>query len=208
MSNTSEIHRRRGAGEVREARILGFESFSDVQLLRSCGICNFNIDLIAGLSGQTRESWDHSLDWVERLEAPHVSVYMLEVDEDSRLGLEILGQGSRYGAGDVPDDELTVTLYERAVAGAEFTPINEGLAGYFGTDRGLLVVQVGPQTPAARAGLLSGDVITRVNGQVVDEVNDFRRAVGRAGNETLKVEILRKGKARTLEFQPRIRREP
>jgi S1-C subfamily serine protease len=94
------------------------------------------------------------------------------------------------------------------VAGAEFTPINEGLAGYFGTDRGLLVVQVGPETPAARAGLLSGDVITRVDGQIVDEVSDFRRAVSRAGNETLKVEILRKGKARTLEFQPRVRREP
>jgi predicted metalloprotease with PDZ domain len=94
------------------------------------------------------------------------------------------------------------------VAGAEFTPINEGLSSYFGTDRGLLVVRVGPQTPAARAGLVSGDVITRVNGQIVDEVNDFRQAVSRAGNETLKVEILRKGKTRTLEFQPRTRRQP
>ena len=97
-------------------------------------------------------------------------------------------------------------LAERAVAGAEFTPINEGLSGYFGTDRGLLVVKVGPQTPAARAGLLAGDVITRVDGQAVDEVIDLRRAVTRAGNETMKLEILRKGKARTLEFQPRVRR--
>ena len=97
-------------------------------------------------------------------------------------------------------------LAERAVAGAEFTPINDGLAGYFGTDRGLLVVKVGPQTPAARAGLISGDVITRVDGQYVDEVIDFRRAITRAGNETLKLEILRKGKKQTVEFQPRTRR--
>ena len=40
---------------------------------------------------------------------------MLEVDEDSRLGLEILATGSRYGAGERPTDELTVELYERAV---------------------------------------------------------------------------------------------
>jgi predicted metalloprotease with PDZ domain len=98
------------------------------------------------------------------------------------------------------------SIAERAVAGAEFTPINEGLAGYFGTDRGLLVVKVGPQTPAARAGLVAGDVITKVDGQVIDEVIELRRAVTRAGNETLKLEILRKGKARTLEFQPRVRR--
>jgi oxygen-independent coproporphyrinogen-3 oxidase len=37
------------------------------------------------------------------------------VDEDSRLGLEILGSGSRYGAADRPSDELTVELYEHAV---------------------------------------------------------------------------------------------
>ena len=109
-----------------------------------------------------------------------------------------------------PDFDMTMprfeALAERAVAGAEFTPINEGLSGYFGTDRGLLVVKVGPQTPAARAGLLAGDVITKVDGQVIDEVIELRRAVTRAGNETLKLEILRKGKARTLEFQPRVRR--
>ncbi len=57
-----------------------------------------NIDLIAGLSGQTEASWRESLDWIERLDAPHVSVYMLEVDEDSRLGSEMLLGGNRYGA--------------------------------------------------------------------------------------------------------------
>ena len=49
------------------------------------GIGNINIDLIAGLPCQTREWWE-SLDWVDRSEPPHVSVYMLEVDDDSRLG--------------------------------------------------------------------------------------------------------------------------
>ncbi len=42
---------------------------------------------------------------------PHVSVYMLEVDEDSRLGTELLAGGSRYHAHFVPDDDLTADLY-------------------------------------------------------------------------------------------------
>ncbi len=87
----------------------------EVAELRAAGIENINIDLIAGLAYQTEASWRESLDWVERLDPPHVSVYMLEVDEDSRLGLEILGQGSRYGARHVPNDDLAADLYEIAV---------------------------------------------------------------------------------------------
>jgi oxygen-independent coproporphyrinogen-3 oxidase len=87
----------------------------EIAILRDCGIDNFNIDLIAGLPGQTAESWKLSLDWVERLDAPHVSVYMLEVDEDSRLGAEILTFGKRYGASEVPSDDHIADFYESAV---------------------------------------------------------------------------------------------
>ena len=82
-------------------------------LLRNAGIDNINLDLIAGLPGQTHASWQTSLDWIELLNAPHVSVYMLEVDEDSNLGSEILRGGGRYGANDVPTDELIARVRER-----------------------------------------------------------------------------------------------
>jgi oxygen-independent coproporphyrinogen III oxidase len=88
----------------------------EVALLREHGVDNINIDLIAGLSGQTVSSWSESLDCIERLRPPHVSVYMLEVDEDSRLGNEILLNGKRYGAPEIPSDDLTAALYETAVA--------------------------------------------------------------------------------------------
>jgi coproporphyrinogen III oxidase-like Fe-S oxidoreductase len=88
----------------------------EVALLRNGGIANINIDLIAGLAGQTRESWSESLDWIERLATPHASVYMFELDEDSRLGREILQGGTRYGAREVPPDDLTAELYETTVA--------------------------------------------------------------------------------------------
>jgi oxygen-independent coproporphyrinogen-3 oxidase len=48
------------------------------------------------------------------LGVPHVSVYMLEVDEDSRLGRELIAGGTKYHAHFVPDDELTADLYEVA----------------------------------------------------------------------------------------------
>jgi oxygen-independent coproporphyrinogen-3 oxidase len=91
----------------------------DLHILRRAGIRDANIDLIAGLPGQTEPAWQESLDWVERLNVGHVSVYMLEVDEESRLGRELMGGGDRYGAGAVPDDEIVVQLYEAAVSRLE-----------------------------------------------------------------------------------------
>jgi oxygen-independent coproporphyrinogen-3 oxidase len=87
----------------------------EIAVLRSTGIPNFNVDLIAGLPGQTDASWAESLEWIERLQPPHVSVYMLEVDEDSRLGAEVLGLGKRYGAAEVPSDDQIAEFYEIAV---------------------------------------------------------------------------------------------
>ena len=106
--NTRELAR---TGRKHTAEIVEHE----VGVLRAAGIGNFNIDLIAGLPGQTLESWNNSLEWVVSLNAPHVSVYMLEVDEDSRLGAEVMAFGKRYGAPDIPSDDLIADFYEIAV---------------------------------------------------------------------------------------------
>jgi oxygen-independent coproporphyrinogen-3 oxidase len=87
----------------------------EMAVLRDAGIRNINLDLIAGLSGQTDASWHESLDWIERLQPEHVSVYMLEIDEDSRLGKELLLGGARYGAADTPGEDQTAAFYEYAV---------------------------------------------------------------------------------------------
>jgi len=87
----------------------------EMEMLREAGITNCNLDLIAGLACQTRTSWRESLDWIERLAPAHVSVYMLEVDEDSRLGKEMLLGGVRYGAADTPSEDEVAEFYETAV---------------------------------------------------------------------------------------------
>ncbi len=88
---------------------------SDVNVLREAGIDSINVDLIVGLPGQTRRSWSESLDRLEKCSVPHASIYMLEIDEDSRLGSEILAKGVRYGAAEVPSEDEVAEFYEIAV---------------------------------------------------------------------------------------------
>jgi len=83
----------------------------EISRLRAAGIANINIDLIAGLPHQTAESWEFSLAETIATGTPHVSVYMLEVDEDSRLGRELLAGGTRYHAHFVPEEEAVADFY-------------------------------------------------------------------------------------------------
>jgi oxygen-independent coproporphyrinogen-3 oxidase len=86
----------------------------DIARLRRAEISNINVDLIAGLPHQTMASWLASVDEAIRTGTPHVSVYMLEVDEDSRLGSELIAGGTKYHAHFVPDEDLTADMYEAA----------------------------------------------------------------------------------------------
>jgi oxygen-independent coproporphyrinogen-3 oxidase len=87
----------------------------DLRRLRGAGIANLNVDLIAGLAGQTSASWEESLSVLVDSGVPHASVYMLEVDEDSRLGREMLSGGARYYAELVPTDDAIAEMYTRAI---------------------------------------------------------------------------------------------
>jgi oxygen-independent coproporphyrinogen III oxidase len=111
---------------------IGVQSFSDAELaasgrmhrradiyravpiLREAGIANIGFDLIAGLPLQTPESWLQSVGRLIDLAPEHVSVYILEVDEKSRLGSELLKGGKRYSAGAVPSEDQMAEFYELA----------------------------------------------------------------------------------------------
>jgi putative oxygen-independent coproporphyrinogen III oxidase len=97
----------------------------DIKHLRATGIRNINIDLIAGLPHQTVESWQFSLTETMAAEVPHVSVYMLEVDEDSRLGRELIAGGTRYHAHFVPDEDATADSYIAACEQLESAGVSQ-----------------------------------------------------------------------------------
>ena len=88
--------------------------FSAIACLRSQGFANISLDLIAGLPYQTPASWRDSLDEALRLRPEHISIYLFEVDEGSRLGRELLAGGARYSAAAVPSDDAMADSYEFA----------------------------------------------------------------------------------------------
>ena len=110
----------------------GVQSFSDKELvasgrmhrradiyraapiLRAAGIRNISFDVIAGLPRQTKESWKQSLEELIALAPEHASVYLLEVDDGSRLGKELLAGGTRYSASAVPSEDEMTGFYEMA----------------------------------------------------------------------------------------------
>jgi oxygen-independent coproporphyrinogen-3 oxidase len=83
-------------------------------LLHEAGLRNVSFDLIAGLPHQTRDSWEDSVGHLLDLRPEHVSVYLMEIDSSSRLGLEVLNGGKRYSASALPDDDAAAGFYERA----------------------------------------------------------------------------------------------
>jgi oxygen-independent coproporphyrinogen-3 oxidase len=85
-----------------------------VPILRAAGIRNISFDLIAGLPKQTDGSWRQSLGEAIALGPEHISIYMMEIDEGSRLGLEVLQSGTRYSAREIPSEEVMAEFYELA----------------------------------------------------------------------------------------------
>ena len=88
----------------------------EIVRLQSAGVAEVCADLIAGLPYQTTASWQHSLDVAISIGLTHLSVYMLEIDEDSRLGREVIARGPRFHAPGVPADESSAEFYETACA--------------------------------------------------------------------------------------------
>ena len=86
------------------------------RILRANGIENISFDLIAGLPHQTEESWRRTVAALIALAPEHVSIYMLEIDEGSRLGREVMNGGARYCAAAIPADDSIADFYEYARA--------------------------------------------------------------------------------------------
>ena len=93
------------------------------------------------------------------------------------------------------DDEsglLRLTDGRRAYIGVRPIRMTAELREHFGAprDAGLLVGEVEADSPAAKAGVRVGDIVTSAGGDRVDSVRDLTRAVRRAkAGETVELEI-------------------
>lgn len=68
--------------------------------------------------------------------------------------------------------------------------------------KGVVVTDVSPDSPAGDAGLRRGDVIEEINREPVESVSDYRRAVRRAGNQSIVLLVNRNGNTNFLVVEP------
>jgi oxygen-independent coproporphyrinogen-3 oxidase len=94
----------------------GDNSVELVRQARQAGFENISVDLIAGLPYQTKDSFRRSVEVALKLRPEHLSLYLFELDEKSRLGREVVHGGNRYHAGEVPGDEFMADAYESGCA--------------------------------------------------------------------------------------------
>ncbi len=90
----------------------------------------------------------------------------------------------------------------RGWLGVQIQPVTAGIAEGLGFKKaqGAIVDEVQPDSPAAKAGLQSGDVVTAVNGSEVKDARELTRKIGAsAPNSTVKLDVLRKGQSKTFD---------
>ncbi len=89
---------------------------------------------------------------------------------------------------------------ERGFLGVELDELTPELQEHFGASQGLgvMVSRVEDDSPAWQAGLRVGDVITYIDGESIEDSWDAVRAVRRLAGETVRLEVVRDGKAQQM----------
>jgi len=98
-----QLGRRHDSGSTRAA----------VEAARAGGVPAISLDIIAGVQGTALMA---DLDEALALAPEHVSMYLLEVDEEEVGGVTNLARRAARGQATVPDDDWFATIYPRAVA--------------------------------------------------------------------------------------------
>ncbi|MDH4064556.1 MAG: PDZ domain-containing protein, partial [Acidobacteriota bacterium] len=104
----------------------------------------------------------------------------------------------------VSDQLVRDGMVHRSKLGVTVQPVTPEIAASLGIEqaRGGLVSEVEDGSPAARAGLRQGDVITAIDGHPVPDANALRNQVaGTRPGTTVAVDVLRDGRHETLSAQ-------
>ena len=172
-----------------------------------------SLGLVTGLGGPTRTRRGGMLErfvWVDTVLYPGFSGGPLVDPSGAVLGMNTSGLGLGGPALAIPwalarQTAETIGTHgkvPRGYLGVGTQPLAlsqtaRDLTG--GLERGLLVVQVADNGPAARAGLLQGDILVRVDGAAVSNADDLQALLGpnRVGS-TVQAQVVRGGDLKEL----------
>ena len=153
-------------------------------IIRLRGALTSDVQLLRSRSDNERVRED-----LERL-----AVRLAEIGSNEREArVRVAGIGAEIAARIRP---ITARVAGQSfVGGAQFNDLNSQLGTYFGTDRGVLVIQVLSGTPCDEAGLLPGDVVTHVGGVEIDSVEGFRAVLNQvfARRRQAELTLMRRG---------------
>ena len=129
------------------------------------------------------------------------------------LGLPLTVPAPPPGLANLSPDEMRAAIAAaNAVAapriGLEVTEMTSQLAAFFGVHQGLLVESVDAGTPADKAGLKAGDVVTKVNGIPVTTAREVLGVIRQAGGKNVSITAVRNKKVMTLSMELAWNRDP
>lgn len=102
-------------------------------------------------------------------------------------------------------DGMVFAFGKRRRIGISTTQLTKQLADYFGIGegKGVLVTSVADDSPAAKAGLKAGDVITAIDGEKVEDAGDLARAINKKKDGDVTLTVIRNKNQRTINVTPR-----
>lgn len=111
--------------------------------------------------------------------------------------------------GDAPE-VFSYSFGSNRRVGITTTQLTKQLADFFGvsTGKGLLITSVSENSPASKAGLRAGDVITELNGAKIEDSGDFIRGLNGKDEGEVTLTIIRDKSTRTIKVTPERRQTP
>ncbi len=85
-----------------------------------------------------------------------------------------------------------------SVAGAQLAPVDDEWSELVGVDKGLVILQVSPGSPAGEAGLRKGDVIVSAGDSPVSAVRVLQRIVNDSESRSVRLQVVRGGRTRLI----------
>jgi S1-C subfamily serine protease len=135
--------------------------------------------------------------------------FLQDMDESKKVDIEVLRDGKQLKLSATPETHpmrmITRQIMRGNYLGVDLQEMNSDLASYFGTDAksGVLVTRVERNSPAEKAGLRSGDVVTQFNGKKVSSADDLREALDDLEEgQDAKLTVLRHGKQQQIVAHP------
>jgi membrane-associated protease RseP (regulator of RpoE activity) len=101
-----------------------------------------------------------------------------------------------------PGEPMVWSFSNRRQIGVGLTPLTKQLSDHFGVTNGALINNVREDSPAAKAGLKAGDVITEIDGKAVKGELDVVRAIGEKKEGEVTVTFVRAGQKQTVRVTP------